>query len=135
MAQEIPYVAQLLRAYGDHLGRPVSVVQDLDEDAVLRGHFARQREAFFRAESLREFERDTLFDESGFGELKDEIYRGVVDTCDASHDSGYARVVAVTGEARRLQLTRYALVDELHVEDRTGVCHHLANDDLLRWVP
>ncbi len=133
--QETPYVAQLLKAYGEHLGRSITAVQDLDGETPLRQHFGRQREAFFRAESLREFERDTLADDSGFGELKDEIYHGVVDTCEAEHASGYARVIAVTGEARRLQLTRYALVDELHVEDRTGVCHHLANDDLLRWVP
>lgn len=132
---EMRYVAQLLRAYSDHLGRPLSAVQDLDEEATLRRHFVRQREAFFRAESLREFERDTLFDDSGFSELKEEIYRGVIDTYEAPHASGYERVIAVTREARQLQLTRYVLVDQLHVEDRTGVCHHLANDDLLHWVP
>lgn len=132
--QETRYVQQLLKAYGDYLGRPISAVMELDGEVPLRQHFLRQREAFFRAESLREFERDTLSDDSGFSELKEEVFRGVVDTCEADHPSGYARVVAVTSEARRLQLTRYALVDQLHIEDRTGVCHHLANDDLLQWV-
>lgn len=134
-ARENRYVAQLLGAYGDHRGRPFATVLALQDEAPLHGHFVRQREAFYRAESLREFERDTLADDSGFGELKEEIYRGVVDVCEAGHRTGYERVVAVTSEARRLQLTRYALVDELHVEDRTGLCHHLANEDRLIWVP
>lgn len=133
--RENRYVAQLLEAYGDHCGRPLPTVLELQEEALLHGHFVRQREAFYRAESLREFERDTLADDSGFGELKEEIYRGVVDVCEGSHRTGYERVVAVTGEARRLQLTRYVLVEELHVEDRTGLCHHLANEDRLIWVP
>jgi hypothetical protein len=133
--RENRYVAQLLGAYGDHCGRPFPTALALQEEALLHGHFVRQREAFYRAESLREFERDTLADDSGFGELKEEIYRGVVDVCEGSHRTGYERVIAVTSEARRLQLTRYVLVDELHIEDRTGLCHHLANEDRLIWVP
>lgn len=133
--RENRYVEQLLDAYGDHRGQTFASVDDLDGDAQLRGHFIRQRQAFYRAEALREFERDTTADDSGFADLKEEIYHGVVDTCGAPHTSGYERVVAVTGEARRLQLTSYVLVSAMHVEDRSGICHHLANEDRLIWVP
>ena len=100
-ASEARYLAQLLHPYGDHLGRPCPAPSALDAEPQLRGHLARQREAFYRAESLREFERDTLADDSEFEAVKDEIHRGVIDVCEAPHPSGYQRVVEVTREARR----------------------------------
>ena len=134
-ASEARYVAQLLEAYEDHLGRPCPAPSALDTEPQLNGHLKRQREAFYRAESLREFERDTLADDSAFHAVKDEVKRGVIDVCEAPHASGYHRVVAVTGQARGLQLTDYVLVSVMHGEDRVGICHILANEDLLTWVP
>lgn len=134
-ASEARYIAQLLGAYEDHLGHPCPAPSALDGEPALRGHLARQREAFYRAESLREFERDSLADDSAFESVKDQIERGVIDVCDADHASGYARVVAVTREARHLQPTDYVLIGFMSGEDRVGICHHLANEDRLRWVP
>jgi hypothetical protein len=132
---EARYLAQLLEAYGDHLGRPCPAPSALDTEPPLRSHLVRQREAFYRAESLREFERDTLADDSAFEAVKDEIHRGVIDLCEAPHPSGYHRVLEVTREARRLQPTDYVLIAEMHGEDRVGICHQLANEDRLTWVP
>jgi hypothetical protein len=131
---EAHYVKQLLAAYTDYKGIPFVDTERLRTDSQLQAHFARQREAFYRAESLREFERDTLADDSGFLDLKEEIFRGVIDICEADHTSGFHRVNAVTGEARRLQPTDYVLTSDVHLEDRAGICHHLANEDRLQWV-
>jgi hypothetical protein len=45
----------------------------------LEGHFKRQREAFYHAESLRVFVRDKT-EPVTFESLREQIYKGVVDT-------------------------------------------------------
>ena len=51
------------------------------------GHFNRQREAFYQAESLRVFVRDKV-EPGTFDRLQEEIFVGVIDTRDARHDDG-----------------------------------------------
>jgi len=131
-AAESRYVTQLLDAYADHVGSPVPNPTALSSAPRLREHFHRQREAFYHAESLRVFARDTV--PSGtFESLQEDIYDGVVDTHDASHPDGYARVCAVTKAARDLQITANALISCTKPKDRDGICHQLANEDRLRW--
>ena len=86
----------------------------------MREHFHRQREAFYHAESLRVFARDTV-PPGTFESLQEDIYDGVVDTHDASHPDGY------------LQITANALISCTKPKDRDGICHQLANEDRLRW--
>ena len=59
---------------------------------------------------------------------------GVVDTHDASHPDGYARVCAVTKAARELQITANALISCTKPKDRDGICHQLANEDRMQWT-
>jgi len=99
----------------------------------LDGHFGRQREAFYHAESLRVFARDTV-PEGTFESLQDEIHSGVIDICDANHADGYERVKEVTQAARELQLTSNALLTRAKTKDRDGICHQLANEDRLLWT-
>jgi hypothetical protein len=99
----------------------------------LRDHFLRQREAFYQAESLRVFARDTV-PPGTFESLQDDIYDGVIDTHDAGHADGYARVCEVTKAARELQITSNALISCTKPKDRDGICHHLANEDRLQWT-
>lgn len=134
-ASEVRYVAQLCAAYGSHINVPIPDPSALSSHPEYESHFRRQREAFYRAESLKEFERDTVPSGEGFPKLKEEIYRGVVDVCAAPHSSGFVRCNATTSAARALQITGNVLVGVLHVEDRSGICHHLANEDRLTWVP
>lgn len=131
---ETNYVRHLLQAYSDYKGVLIETPASLKNTPELSNHLSRQREAFYRAESLREFERDTLADDSAFEALKEEIYLGVIDVCDGEHKSGYHRVREVTKEARRLNPTDYVLANQLHIEDRTGICHHLSNEKRLLWV-
>lgn len=131
-ATESHYVAQLLDAYAEHLGSPVPDLSALSGSARLREHFHRQREAFYHAESLRVFARDTV-PAGTFESLQEDIYDGVVDTHDASHPDGYVRVCAVTKAARDLQITANALISCTKPKDRDGICHQLANEDRLRW--
>lgn len=130
---ESRYVTQLLNAYAEHIGKPVSDPSVLAAAPKLRDHFHRQREAFYHAESLRVFARDSV-PAGTFESLQDDIYDGVVDTHDATHQDGYARVCAVTKAARELQITANALIACTKPKDRDGMCQQLANEDRLRWT-
>lgn len=129
---ETRYVQQLFEAYSDTLARPVTRPEELTPR--LSGHFSRAREAFYCAEALRNFSRDTLPD-GAFDHLQDQICDGVVDVSEADHACGFTRVVATTGQAANLQITSSALLGRFETQDRHGICHQLANTDRLTWVP
>lgn len=131
--EESRYVTQLLGAYAEHTGKPVPDPAALSSLPTLKGHFHRQREAFYHAESLRVFARDSV-PAGTFESLQGDIYDGVVDTHDASHPDGYARVCAVTKAARDLQITANPLISCTKPKDRDGICHQLANEDRLQWA-
>lgn len=131
--RESRYVEQLLNAYAEHMRKPVKDIGCLSTNSKLRDHFQRQRIAFYHAESLRVFARDST--PSGtFDSFQENIYVGVIDTHDAPHPDGYMRVCAVTKAARDLQLTSNALIMRAEPIDRDGICHQLANEDRLQWI-
>lgn len=133
-ATESRYVAQLLGAYAEHTKKSVPNIGALKAlPKPLREHFGRQRTAFYHAESLRVFARDTV-PEGTFGDLQEEIYTGVIDTHDAEHVDGYVKVCAVTKAARELQLTTNPLITRAKPADRDGICQQLTNDERLRWM-
>ncbi len=91
-------------------------------------------ESFYCAEALRNFSRDTL-PEGAFEHLQKQIFDGVIDVCEASHPCGFTRVNATTAHASALAVTSSALLGRFDISDRHGICHQLANEDRLTWVP
>jgi hypothetical protein len=132
-ATESGYVTQLLAAYADHTKEPIADLGALKKWNKLEHHFKRQREAFYHAESLRVFVRDKV-EPGTFESLQEEIYHGVVDTCDAEYTDGYERVVAVTSAAQTLPIDAHPLAPSTFVRDKHGICHQLANVDRLKWT-
>lgn len=131
---ESPYICRLLEAYADHIGVALSVA-DLVAHAALHRHLLRSRERFFHAESLRNFSRDNL-PVGQFEELQEEFFDTVIDTVeDISHADGFQRVRAATGLAQQLVPTNNALGQVLGAKDKAGICHQLADDARLEWVP
>ena len=127
---ESRYVKQLLGAYGEHAK---SIVSDPSEmPPKLKGHFHRQREAFFSAESLKIFARDTV-PPGTFESLQNDIYDGVIDTHDEVYADGYQKICAVTRASQELQITANALISCTDPRDRHGICHQLVNDERLWW--
>ena len=131
-AAEARYVEQLLEAYGDNAGTAFTSHSGLPGN--YDRHFKRARESFYAAESLRNFSRDTL-PEGTFEHLKEQVHKGVVDVCEDEHACGFTRLKATTREAARLQITSSPLIGKTDVTDLQGICHQLANDDELIWVP
>jgi hypothetical protein len=131
---ESRYIRQILDAYGDSLGASLPHSAALDAHKNLKRDYLRQRERFYHAESLRNFARDTV-PEGTFDALQDEIYHGVVDVCESSHADGFERMKATVIQASNVAVTSNPLASAIKTQDRQGICHQLANDDRLIWVP
>lgn len=127
------YLRKLLDAYGDHLGTPVAERKDLAARPELEKHYKRQRELFYSAESLRNFARDRTPPRT-FDSLQDDIYNGVIDTCETSHADALERLRKTVTAAGQLDVSGNALVGVTKVADKQGICHQLANDDRLTWM-
>lgn len=128
------YIRQLLDAYGHHMRAHFQDPTGLEPHAVLKRDYLRQRERFYHAESLRNFARDTVPDGT-FAALQDEVYYGVVDICEDSHPDGFARMKATIQLSGSIAATSNPLASAFKTQDRQGICHQLANDDRLTWVP
>ena len=129
---EARYIEQLHEVYAENK----SVSKDnfyFEPFPDLEKHFVRQREAFYFAESLRAFARDSV--PSGtFEELQNDMYDGVVDTAESDHKDGLEKLKSVMKESRSIPLDANGLFQAVRVKDRYGICHQLANEDRLVWV-
>ena len=133
-ANESRYIRQLLDAYGDHLQIAVENPAALKAHQPLKNDFLRQRERFYHAESLRNFARDTV-PERTFDDLQDEVFHGVIDVAEGGHANGFQRMRATVAQAAQVSTTANPLASATKSQDRQGICHQLANDDRLIWVP
>ena len=129
---EARYIGQLQKAYAEN--KKVSKEEFcLDHYPDLEQHFIRQREAFYFAESLRAFARDSV--PSGtFEALQTDMYDGVVDTAESDHQDGLEKLKDVMRESKSVPLDANGLFQAVRVKDRYGICHQLANENKLVWV-
>lgn len=129
---EIEYVGKLIKAYNSHSNETITNVNDLDSKPIYKGHLRRSREDFTVAETLRNFSRDTL-EIGDFEKIQHEVFTGVIDIAEDEHKDGFVKVKAVVGEARKLALGVSPLTLSMTTNDKSGICHQLANDGKLDW--
>lgn len=126
------YVEALLEAYSEHTKESVTRVDALKTWKTLQDHFGRQRESYYHAESFRIFVRDKV-EPGTFESLQDEVYHGIIDTCESTFADGFERVKAVLVGATTVPLDAHPLGSSAFVRDRHGICHQLANEKRLVW--
>lgn len=129
---ETVYISELLNAYSDDSGARIDSIHVLRSHSTYTEHFDRSRQAFFSAESLRNFSRDNLPVQS-YTELQEDIFEGIIDIVRGDHSSGYKRCTAVTQASKCLQLS-HALAPRMRMLDRSGVCHQLVEEGKFKWV-
>lgn len=132
-AHEARYVEQLLDVYSETNGTNRLSTADVETKPEHSTHFHRQRRAFYSAEALRIYARDSV-PEGTFSSLVDHVFEGVIEVAESPHESGRSRLTAVLTQSVNLQLDGHRLVTMTGPEDRRGICHHLANEDRLKWV-
>ena len=128
---EMNYVTQLLEAYGQRTGTIFADHSEAMTHEKYGAHLSRQRERFYDADAFKRFYRDNT-DQTVVDNFQNDIYHGIVDTCEARHDDALDRVEAVMSQAAAVQpsgpLARHA-----RVQVKQGICHHFANEDRLKW--
>jgi hypothetical protein len=129
---ETRYIEQLHNAYADSKGIKK---QDFNMTAFpdCEKHFARQRESFYFAESLRTFARDSV-PLGTFEDLQNDMFDGVIDTAESEHEHGLIKLKSVLNDSKSVPLDSNGLFETIRVKDRYGICHQLANDNKLKWV-
>jgi hypothetical protein len=130
---ETRYIEQLLAVYAERHPDREFDVHTLATDDTIGTHFQRQRVSFYKAESLRVYARDSV-PPGTFEKLQDDIHSGVIETAEADHPSGFARLGSVLSQVGQLDLNRHTLITRSDNDDRKGICHQLANSDRLAWV-
>lgn len=130
-ATELPYVSQLLMAYGERDTCAYADPSQLATAPKRVEHLAMQRERFYDADAFSRFYRDNTMEEET-QKLRREIYHGIIDEFRSEHPDSLARVDAIMKQAARVQcggvLGRHALVPI-----RQGLCHHFVNDGEISW--
>jgi hypothetical protein len=130
---EMRYVRQLLDAYGQHTGTALADITALGAHSTLSQHFNGCRTDFFMADGLNRFYRDAQFP-GAFEHVKGQVEQGIRNTVLKPHQDGYHRVCAVLEQAAGLPLAKTEYDYCVEAGDKQGICHHLANDDKLKWV-
>ncbi|WP_354005075.1 ABC-three component system protein [Ramlibacter cellulosilyticus] len=132
-AHEMTYISELIRAYAEAEGVPMTLPQVL-ADEEYREHLAAAREAFYAAEGLKRFSRD-IYVEDEFKKLLDMVLTGVrLKVKSPLLKSGLQRHDAAVDAAQALTLTDSVLHTRLRGGDLPGTCHHLVNEKQLTWV-
>ncbi|WP_165253626.1 ABC-three component system protein [Paludisphaera soli] len=140
MPNEENYIHSLRLAFAEYVDIPVGELTDsMLRDRVDLSHiYDASRKAFYSAEQLYRFGRDTYPTAHCFEDLQDQVYAGVLGVAFSSHPHGFAKVVAVTTEAGKLALGNHWLVglNLVEVGDRQGICHQIVNsaDGRLTWA-
>lgn len=136
---ELGYVQELYHVYHEETGEEYARPADLDSQPKLKKNFNRQRKDYYCAETIHRELRDTIrLDETeGFDILKDEVFDGVITTCEKDYDSSLKRLTAVMEHATGVPISHNLqdrMLDWVGPGEKKGVCHMLVNDKRLTWM-
>lgn len=140
--EEINYVKALLNAYAEEQGVKCILEQELSEKEEYKRYeldFNEERKSFYQAESVREATRDSdIFngDRLSFEGLKKEMREGLRESYYASYKNGYFRLMAVTQEAEKLEVTTLLAAKLCWINSgvKRGIVHIIINEDGKEWV-
>jgi len=128
---EMPYVRQLLDAYGERDHTEFRQHEDVRTHEEFGPHLDMQRERFFDADAFSRFYRDNTMSEE-IETLRADMLHGVVDIQRARHTDSLSRVDAVMAQAATVAPSG-VLARHARVPVKQGICHHFVNEGRLKW--
>lgn len=131
-ADEARYLQKLLDVYQEKFGAHIATVQDAFEHPSSGQHLGRQRVAFFDAESLRMYARESVPGDA-YEELKEDVLTSLIEVAAMDFPTGWERLQTVLTASGQLTLTGTPLLSLFRNSQRKGMCHQLAHDDKLTW--
>ncbi|WP_395407891.1 ABC-three component system protein [Pseudoduganella sp. UC29_106] len=132
-AAEARYIAQLYAVISSHLQKEVQCLSDFETSKYHVGLFKRSRLTFYSAEGLFELARDQFSSTALFDSLVDEFEHGLVYSYTEPSEEPIERLKNTVMAAQSLQLGAHALAPHMNSKDREGMCHQLANKDIVDW--
>jgi hypothetical protein len=132
-AHEQTYIAQLFSVISEAIGISVTQLADFVADPAMSSLFDRSRIAFYSAEGLKELARDQMVETQFFDTLLDDFYNGLYHTFSPAGQKGLHRLRETIKAAQLVQLGGHVLAAHTTPLDREGVCHHLANNNRIKW--
>lgn len=131
--QELNYIKELYKVYSLEIGQDVLEVEHLRGNNKFYDHLFRQREDFYVAQALKRFSRDEYLDTEPYIEVRNQIFKGIIDFCEDDHKSYYKKVNTTLAMARGiiLESMEFGIVSP---NEKVGMCHDLVNDNEISWV-
>ncbi|POR42422.1 ABC-three component system protein [Methylobacterium sp. V23] len=130
--EEMEYIDQLRQVYAEARGSAFATADDVLADGEHGSHLREQRTRFFDAASFRAFHRDNTSIEALVA-FEREVYFGVIDVYRQAHTSRLERVGAIMRHAAMMPCAIKGKLARVPV--RQGMCHHLANEGQMKWIP
>lgn len=133
-ASEMPYVAELLKAYAEAAELPSVSVDTIPPEYQL--HFIRQRQYFYSVEAVRRRVRDVGVDDQ-FEMFKQDTYDSIIDVHEQPYRNGYERLLKVLQQAANRPMGRSILErlpNWIGPGEKKGACHILVNEGKITWV-
>jgi hypothetical protein len=130
--EEVEYLDQLRRAYGEARGEPFATVDAVLADEEYGPDLGDQRTRFFEASFFKRFHRDNT-DMAALDAFQQDVYHGVIGVHRRRHPNGFDRLCAVMDHASLMPAAIGGKLARGPV--RQGVCHHLANEGTMKWMP
>ena len=127
------YVEELIRVYNEH-GDRLMTRSEIEIASAYSQHFQSQRAVFYCAEGLKRFSRD-LYTEDEFDRLLSMVLTGIRPIIHSPrHKNGMDRLEVAMSTVSSLALSDSKLSSRLRGGDLPGTCHHLANEEKIKWV-
>lgn len=133
LAEEARYIEKLVDVYREQDSAKCCDTRSVASHPKYGPQFQRHREAFYSAEALRVYARDSVPDGT-YELLQEDVYTGVIDVAETDHPSGLDRMRSVLTVSGQIDLSAHTLVSVSRLQDRQGICHQLANIDRLHWL-
>lgn len=133
LESEIGYITQLHNVIGKDIGIQVTKYSDFSHSIFHKTIFERSRVTFYHAENLKELARDQMTDAAFFDTLMDEFRNGLFHIYFYSSCSGLTKMKDTINAAQTLNLGGHVLAPHVTANDREGICHHMANENIVTW--
>jgi hypothetical protein len=129
-AKETVYVAKLLDVYAEIVDQAISTAADLSAHPDWSHDLHRQRVRFYDAEAFAAHYRDQT-EPGTIEDFADQIFDAIEPSLNVS-GSGHSRLTAALNTAGQAAPAS-VLAPQAKVRVKQGVCHQLANDNLVTW--
>lgn len=129
---EQTYLSELVKVYSEHDNQQLDLTSVLNSEKY-KEHLSGCRTEFYSAEGLKRFSRDIYPLE--FEKLLSSVHQGIKRTlANPNFTNSFERLESTLEKASILQVANNPLSKRLLPADLPGACHHLVNDEKIKWT-